>query len=318
MKLAHPFHIGEIQMQETLDDRGTAILNGRLIEDSVMPAAHAFLRQLPFIVLSASDQHNNIPVTLVYGEPGFISIDASGRKVSISIADDGRQHQDPVLRILKRNTRVGALAIDLGTRRRLRINGRIASINPSTLTINVDEAFPNCPKYIQKRVMESATTAVCKEYRIESGTKPRAFHYALMRATDTFFVSSLNPNGHADASHRGGHRGFIHILDNGDLRIPDYPGNRMYTTFGNFKMNPYAGMVIWDFDHAALLHLSGSVTFDFSGIDEHNETGGTGRWWIFTPQSWVWQQGGIPFRFRLQEMSPFLPASEKPAAQGDA
>lgn len=305
--MLQPFHEGEIQVQEALQDRDVAILNGRLFEDAVIPAAHRFLGQQVFLVLSASNTHDHIPVTIVYGVPGFISIEESGKRISISITSHVNQNQDPVLRILHLGTRVGALAIDLATRRRLRINGHVESVTADVIVMIVDESYPNCPKYIQKRVIDDARPCAPADYRIAQGTSLLAAHLQLITTADTFFVSSLNPNGHADTSHRGGPRGFIRILDNGDLRIPDYQGNRLYNTFGNFQLNPYAGIVIWDFDNSGFLHLHGEVKFDFAGLDEVNETGGTGRWWVFTPQSWVWQRVAIPFQIRFEEFSPYLP-----------
>ncbi len=309
MKIAQPFHAGEILLQKELNERDAAILNGRLCEDVVIAAAHQFLIQQPFIVLSASQTPERIPVTIIYGEPGFISIQESGKKITISLTKHQNRIHDPVLRILGQGTRVGALVIDLSTRRRLRVNGRIESISDDEISLIVDESYPNCPKYIQKRSIEYHKDVSTKAELIERGEKLQNNHLALIRSADTFFVSSLNPSGHADASHRGGPSGFIQILDNGDLRIPDYAGNKLFNTFGNFKLNPYAGIVIWDFEKAEFLHLIGKVNFDFRGVDEKNETGGTGRWWVFTPLYWEWQRVNIPFQFQLQEISPFNPVN---------
>lgn len=44
--------------------------------------------------------------------------------------------------------RVGVLAIDLETWRRMRINGRVRAVGPP-LTVDVAEVYANCPKYIQ-------------------------------------------------------------------------------------------------------------------------------------------------------------------------
>lgn len=46
---------------------------------------------------------------------------------------------------------VGILALEHSTRRRNRLNGRVASVRGDTVEIAVDESFGNCPKYIQKR-----------------------------------------------------------------------------------------------------------------------------------------------------------------------
>jgi uncharacterized protein len=307
VKITNPFHPGEILVQEELNERDAAILNGRVYEDIIIAAAHTFLVQQPFIVLSARQTLNKIPVTIIYGEPGFISIQEFGKKITISITKHQNRGRDPVLRMLEQGTKVGALVIDLSTRRRLRVNGHIESINDRNIILIIDESYPNCPKYIQKRIVEYNKNVAHKEELIENGGIVQRRHLDLIRSADTFFVASLNPNGHADASHRGGPRGFINILENGDLRIPDYAGNKLFNTLGNFKLNPHAGIVIWDFENTELLHLFGKVRFDFLGVDEKNETGGTGRWWVFTPLSWEWQRVNMPFQLQFQEASSFNP-----------
>jgi hypothetical protein len=38
-------------------------------------------------------------------------------------------------------------------------------------------------------------------------------------------VGSSNRTGELDASHRAGNPGFVEVLDEGNLRVPDYEGN---------------------------------------------------------------------------------------------
>ena len=45
----------------------------------------------------------------------------------------------------------GLLAIDFATRRRMRVNGRLASAGPDGLEIEVEQAYGNCPQYIHRR-----------------------------------------------------------------------------------------------------------------------------------------------------------------------
>lgn len=41
--------------------------------------------------------------------------------------------------------------IDLGRRRRLRVNGHIRRLKDTLFELTVVQAYPNCPKYIQQR-----------------------------------------------------------------------------------------------------------------------------------------------------------------------
>jgi hypothetical protein len=74
---------------------------------------------------------------------------------------------------------------------------------------------------------------------------------------DTFFVASAHPEQGVDASHRGGLPGFVQVLDQHRLRIPNFLGNSMFNTLGNFVSYLDAGLVFLDFDRSQVLQLSG-------------------------------------------------------------
>src|SRR5262249_47612767 len=82
---------------------------------------------------------------------------------------------------------------------------------------------------------------------------------------DTFFIATAHPESGADASHRGGHPGFIHVESANRLIIPDYSGNKMFNTLGNIAVNPAAGLVFPDFERGRVLQLSGRarIVWDF-------------------------------------------------------
>ena len=303
MKITNPFHSGELAIQEQLQEQSTAILNGRLYEDQVMMAAHKFLSQQSYLIISTAHSEVDLPVSIVFGEPGFVSVEENGKHLHISLAAHKNMTSDPVLSSLKENLKVGILAIELSTRRRLRINGLIQELTPKSFKVIVEESYPNCPKYIQKRALAASAPRALTPQQDSQGTELTPWITELIQKTDTFFVSSFNPNGHADASHRGGPPGFIQILDNGELRIPDYPGNSLYNTFGNFHVNPNAGFLIWDFEASALLHMRGRITLDL----KNEALEGQQRWWNFQPTHWQYQTLEIPFAMTFTEFSPFLP-----------
>lgn len=56
-------------------------------------------------------------------------------------------------------------------------------------------------------------------------------------------LSSCDGDGNCDASPRGGLPGFIKIIDDMTLFIPDIKGNRLFQSFGNFESNPKAGLL---------------------------------------------------------------------------
>lgn len=56
-------------------------------------------------------------------------------------------------------------------------------------------------------------------------------------------MASSNATGDCDASPKGGLPGFIKVVDERTLLIPDVGGNRLFQSFDNFESNPKAGLV---------------------------------------------------------------------------
>jgi len=156
---------------------------------------------------------------------------------------------------------VGLLAIEFAARRRVRVNGTLTRAGADGLLVSVDQAFGNCPKYIQQRHFEH-TDHRAVEY-IERSGKLTAEHTALITRADTFFLGTIHPDRGADASHRGGPPGFVRV-DDGQLWWPDYPGNNMFNSFGNLAVDPTAALLFIDFDNGAVLHLSGTAAVEWT------------------------------------------------------
>lgn len=76
---------------------------------------------------------------------------------------------------------------------------------------------------------------------------------------DTFFIASVHPEGGADASHRGGDKGFVHVESATQFVWPDYAGNMMFNTLGNIAANPRAGLLFLDFTGHRTLQLTGQA-----------------------------------------------------------
>lgn len=66
---------------------------------------------------------------------------------------------------------------------------------------------------------------------------------AFIRSSPFAVMASANAEGDCDASPKGGLPGFIKVLDERTLLIPDLGGNRLFQSFENFESNPKAGLV---------------------------------------------------------------------------
>lgn len=56
-------------------------------------------------------------------------------------------------------------------------------------------------------------------------------------------VATADAEGHCDVSPRGDAPGFVHVLDDRHLFIPERPGNRRMDTIHNIIANPHIGLI---------------------------------------------------------------------------
>jgi predicted pyridoxine 5'-phosphate oxidase superfamily flavin-nucleotide-binding protein len=299
-----PFHEGEIAVQKRTGQRDLARRIGAGISPRIIEGALPFLGRQRLLAVTVAEDDGPVWTSLWCGEPGFAgSVD--GQDVTIRLPLMSPSANDPVQSRLAVGREVGMLAIELTSRRRLRINGTVATISGDSVRIAVRESVGNCPKYIQQRAPHAATTTVPS--RRESGRMLDLERRELVERADTAFVGSVHPSRGADASHRGGKPGFIRVVDATTLRVPDYSGNGMFMTLGNFQSDPRASLVAVDFERGRAVSFSGSTRLEFGVEDAQQPTGGTGRYWDLNVREWV--QFDLPqnVRWELIDASPFNP-----------
>jgi len=56
-------------------------------------------------------------------------------------------------------------------------------------------------------------------------------------------LSTSDAHGNCDASPKGGLPGFVKVLDDKTLLVPDIGGNRLFQSYANFESNPKAGLL---------------------------------------------------------------------------
>lgn len=78
---------------------------------------------------------------------------------------------------------------------------------------------------------------------------------------DMFFLSTLNSRGEPTVSYKGGHVGFIRVIDN-ELIFPNYDGNGMFLSIGNLVKNENVGLLFIDFETPRRLRVQGIAEID--------------------------------------------------------
>jgi len=72
-------------------------------------------------------------------------------------------------------------------------------------------------------------------------------------------VASSGADGHIDTSPKGDTAGFVQILDDVTLAIPDRPGNRRFDTFKNVLQNPNVGLIFFVPGRRETLRIGGKA-----------------------------------------------------------
>ncbi len=284
------FHAGEIEVQARVGAREDAERVGRIVAAEIPATVRPFLRSQRMAVAASLDERGRPWASLLTGPAGFIEA-ADEKLLRLAVAPPS---DDALAANLRARPELGLLVIDPRDRRRVRFNGR-GLLSPDGLFLLADQVYGNCPKYIQKRRLvgtgEEKTGAVRRSRSLDARTR------ALVAGADTFFIASWHPEGGADASHRGGRPGFVHVRDERTLEFPDYPGNSMFIALGNLAGHPRAGLLFVDFGRGDLLQLTGRAEIRWEpetalrvAIEEVRET-----------------PGGSPLRFELIEPFPGNP-----------
>jgi len=299
-----PWHEGERQLQASVGVVDQMEEIGKKMVRSYLPDQHRqFYEQLPFILAGVVDTDENPWATVIAGKPGFISSpDNTGLNFQTTLSPD-----DPAVSGFSEGAGIGFLGIELHTRRRNRVNGKLMALSDRNFRVAVDQTMGNCPKYIQHRnlIFERDPEAEIELNPIES-TALSEKDIATVRSADSFYVASYvdgDDGKHIDVSHRGGKPGFVKVDNTGELTIPDFSGNTAFNTLGNILLTEKAGLVFVDYETGDVLQMTGSATVVLDS-PEIELFGGAERLWTFTPSKIVRRNNALPIRWEFQQFSP--------------
>lgn len=300
-----PFHAGERHIQARAGEAHIASRNGGLIANRIPNGALKFVDKQPFVVAASLDDQQAIWVSMLAGQPGFLMAE-SPEVIQLNTTYQLSTPDDRFWTNVAQHPSVGLLFIELSSRKRLKVNGTLrVAPNDAGLTVHVQEAFPLCPRYIQRREVALTTIDQPTNQATRTGSQLTSELHDWIARADTFFVGSAHDDHHLDVGHRGGKPGFVQILDDQTLQIPDYNGNSMFNSLGNFSINPRAGLLFVDFETGESLQLSGHADVQFREPDPDDATGGTGRYWQFHLHSWLHQSSLSGLSWTFLEYSPF-------------
>jgi predicted pyridoxine 5'-phosphate oxidase superfamily flavin-nucleotide-binding protein len=294
------FHDGELAVQERAGVRAAAArLSGMLAAPDLRGGAARFLADRRLAALCARDNAGQLWISPLLGPRGFLDPTAA-TTLLIHTTPTGA---DPLQR-LPAGQPAGLIAIDFATRRRVRVNGTLTAVNPDGLELDVDQAYGNCPQYIQQRQLSRGPAS-----RPATGTADARWATALspadvrlIRGADTFMFGTTHPDRGNDASHRGGPPGFVRVRASSrdtagptEIRWPDYAGNNMFNSLGNLSVDPTAALWFADFATGDTLHLSGVASLDWDAGGGAGDDAHTGRRVRFTVHTAVAGHRDVPY-----------------------
>lgn len=304
MSNADVWHAGERELQRRLGVAERMAEIGPRVLSAVLPEQHrAFYPLLSFVVVGAVSSSGDLWAGVVEGELGF----AHSPDPSVLRLDTHLSSADPCTQALLETGSIGLLGIDLSTRRRNRLSGQVSTVDPNGMEIRVEQAFGNCPQFIQQR--QRVAVGAMPDDAASIVTHGLTDHMReLIISADTCFVASGIPRegqGAAlDVSHRGGWPGFVKVSGN-RLTMPEFSGNRFFNTLGNLLVNPRAGLLFVDFASGDLLQITGRAQLQWDAPPAERFEGVEHLWHLQVERA-VWRPGGSTLRWQFEGFSPAL------------
>lgn len=190
----------------------------------------AILAASPFAVVTALAGDGSLVMATFGGEPGVLGV-AGPTRVDLSALDpldvpDG--------------TPAGLLALVPGYGETLRINGRLRT--GTTPHLDVEEAFLHCAKaVIRSRLWDPPAAPAPGATDGSALADPEIA--AFLARSPFVLLGSVDARGEADVSPKGDPAGFVQVLDDTTVAIPDRPGNRRTDTLHNLVDRPDIGLL---------------------------------------------------------------------------
>lgn len=304
-----PFHEGELAVQDRIGVRAKMDQVGRRVVRRYLTDQHRnFFPLLPYVFIGSVDAEGRPWASILLGDPGFIS-PASPTEIHVRARP---LHGDPLGTALMPGTEIAMLGVQLHTRRRNRVFGTVGTVTPDGFTIDVRQTLGICPQYIQGREPDFMRNPMAAhESRVHRADRLDETAQAIIAEADTYFVASVNPQDTdglakgADVSHRGGRPGFVRIDDDATLTAPDFVGNFIFNTLGNWQIDNHAGLLFLDFEKGDLVYIAARAEIIWDGPEVSAFTGAQ-RLVRYHIEEVIRVESSLPARFTAPVDSPML------------
>jgi predicted pyridoxine 5'-phosphate oxidase superfamily flavin-nucleotide-binding protein len=133
---------------------------------------------------------------------------------------------------------------------------------------------------MSRRFQELAFTPRVKEHQLEHGSLRQyermeqssppedtlgPAEQTFIQARDSFYIASVSETGWPYVQHRGGLKGFVHVISPSLIGFADLRGNKQYVSLGNLEHDSRGALFFMDYPHQTRLKILGRVE-----IHEHD------------------------------------------------
>jgi hypothetical protein len=262
--MALQYHSGQIEVQEEANTRPAA----EMLAHWIGPVG-LFASVADMIVLATPQETGELQFAAVSGAAPLVDVvgDSAIRLPHLELpyeADGGL---------------AGGIAISLAQLRRARLNGRLW-LDEGGWTLEAEEAFTNCRKYLAPSVAVSETPHAGPVSRQRISISDSWLREVVGRA-ETSFLASISPDGQPDVSHRGGLPGFLSMdAGTGRVRWDEYVGDGMLKSAGNVRATGSVALLVLDLATGDAAELAGRAEFTTlrrykearqSALEQHRE-----------------------------------------------
>ena len=131
-----------------------------------------------------------------------------------------------------------------------------------------------------RRFQELAFTPLVKKHQQEHGSRRQyermeqsapqgdslgTAEQEFIKRRDSFYMASVSETGWPYVQHRGGHKGFVHVIDPKTIGFADFRGNKQYISLGNLQHDTRVALFFMDYPNQSRLKILGRVE-----IHEHD------------------------------------------------
>jgi uncharacterized protein len=125
-----------------------------------------------------------------------------------------------------------------------------------------------------RRFQQLAFTPRVKEHQQEHGSRRQyermeqaapldnalgAAEQTFIALRDSFYMASVSETGWPYVQHRGGPKGFVHVINPSLIGFADLRGNKQYVSLGNLEHDARVALFFMDYPHQTRLKILGRV-----------------------------------------------------------